>query len=198
MGQNTAVLDISEPANPRLISITANPYGAMPGYFDQPGESRTVNERLPQVPGLDPRHRLEAMRGPNMALDGDVLCIADREAIDTWRLIRIDERIAQFEHTGHYEPALLEHVFGSWWPSPVAANGFVYLTGELSARTGGFTFDAPRINVFDVRNPTRPQQVGHFAVPGKTGPVVGPLPDGRALVGADNTLYLVGKPKGGE
>jgi len=185
---NLATLDISNPAQPKLTSIA-------PIRWPRNSHSQSSAEiwrSIPQIAGLSARLRLEL--SIPWRIEGDLLAWSENEGLLMFRLDQLTDQSAHFTKIGQYKPAFLEQFFGagSYWP--IMSNGLVYSSTSLSAGASGMRFSAPRVNVFDVHDPTRPKEVGHFAIPSKWGLSVQPLPDGRALVGGGNRLYLVGGP----
>jgi hypothetical protein len=189
-GNLLGILNISKPAEPKLMSVEDFHRGHWP-------ENHSETERymgLPLLPGLSARQRLSTIQfyyGGESVTD-DILVQARDRSLNVFKLDRLTDENAHFSEVGRYEKTLLEEVFGETSGRQVkAAGGLAYVTDDV--RNGITTVRAPRITVFDIRDPRRPRPVGHFSVPSRRFLVVCPLPDGRAIVAGDK-IYLLGKP----
>ena len=181
-----AVLDINEPAKPQLLSVARVRYQEYSKEAVGPGG---VWIPLPQIPGLSARQRLQIRGYPEYrVIDGDLLCMAQGGGIWTYKLDQLDDKQAHFTPIGHYEPTLLEHVFGDSSGALVVRGNRAYL--NQWNRLPGSSY---RLTVFDIADPQRPHPIAHFAT--SSYPVrVSPLADGRSIVSAGNKLYLLGPP----
>jgi hypothetical protein len=200
IGTHLVILDISNPRAPRIISDVP---------FPDPFGSNQMNvgkftEHLPQIPGLPPRQRLEAMLGMGAALQGDTYCVGSNGNIIEFHLVQLTDLKAVFDLVGQYNSTILQRAFGaSQHGNLKLVNGYLYdgvgdsdeydarFFGNYYASSGNDAFFNPRTDVFDTRGSDPLRVVGHFAAPGAR--IVCPLPDGRALVGGDK-LWLIGVP----
>jgi hypothetical protein len=199
IGTHLAIFDITEPGNPQMISDVPFPYPY--GFSMSNPDSDTIVLRLPPVPDLPARQRLEAALGGErnnyVALEGDILCRGIYGDFVAYRLVQLTDEKATFVQIAQYESTMLQRVFGPPNNSGLMlVNGFLYEGAEGSDRW----FDArirsnqvfnSRATIFDVRGANPLRIVGHFGVVGAQ--VVCPLPDGGALVGGDK-LWLIGPP----
>ena len=153
------------------------------------GDSGLRCDLIP-LPGVPPAGRAAATLAP-WGFDGQLLCLRSHTDVDTlfgYRLTGLDDHTATFDLIGRYRPTLLQRLVNR--PNGIGvppSNGLVYVMGY----PGNETFSAG-VTVLDSRGPRPMQPVGHFAAPGAW--FVNPLPDGRAVVGGANTLWLVGTP----
>ncbi|HEX4795180.1 MAG TPA: hypothetical protein VH370_15400 [Humisphaera sp.] len=184
-----AVLDLSSPAQPRLTSINPTHWPRDP----HSSNGIEIWRSLPQIAELSPLQRLKV--STPWQIEGDLMVLSNYgDGLLMYRLDQLTDQEAHFRQIGQYKPAFLEHIFGADSYSPHIAGGLVYASSSLRAGGPEMRFSAPRVNVFDIHDPTRLKEVGHFAIPAKAGLAVQPLPDGRALIGGGNKLYVVGKP----
>jgi hypothetical protein len=191
MGEKLAILDISAPTDPRLISVEELHYGS---HSPQDRSEREFWWSLPLIPGLPPRQRLATflLRSSALSMSGDLLCASEGSGLRVFHLEHLDEQVAHFVEVGQRGPNMLEEAFGHGVNDVNAEGDFAYLTETLGSRR--FDFRTPHLSVYDIREPRRPQPVGHFAATVEGSLAVCPLPDGRAIAGAANKLYLLGKP----
>jgi hypothetical protein len=190
-GSLLGVIDISKPAEPKLVSVEDFHRGHWP-------ENHSRLEHfvgLPLLPGVPDRERLEAayrFSYGGESLSGDVLCKEWNDSLDLYKLDRLTDQNAHFTEVGRYETSMLEKVFGETSGRQIKALGdLAYVTNDT--RNGITTVSTPRITVFDIREPRHPHPVGHFSVPSRRFFVMCPLADGRAIIAGDK-IYLVGKP----
>jgi hypothetical protein len=190
-----AVLDISDPLKPKLISNTAVDFHYKRISRLEPApeaDEQKLVMALPPLPGLPARQRLEfSLRSTSAALEDQTLCVEyNRGEIIAYHLVDLTDQTATFIKFAEYHPGLIERVFRdqpSGWLRLV--NGLLYKGGQFR----NSNVIPPTISVFDTRGPHPMQMVGHFASPGASWFV--PLPDGRAIV-AGESLWLVGPPPG--
>jgi hypothetical protein len=193
IGSHLVTLDISQPRAPSIISDEPFPYAF--GISEMNLDKLIV--RLPPVPGLPPRQRLEAALGMDAPLEGDTFCFGYSGNIVAFHLAQLTDLKAVFEPIGHYSATILQRAFGaSRHEGLKLVNGFLYDGAtyedrEFDTHYRRDDFFNPRVDVFDLRGSTPLRSVGHFAAPGAR--IVCPLPDGRALVGGDK-LWLIGVP----
>jgi hypothetical protein len=194
MGGKVAVIDISEPATPHLLSVEKVRYQRVDGHTAAQVQGG-IWSPLPQIAGLSPRQRLQLRNDfGEDPLNGDIRCSSYGDSLWTYRLDQLDEKVAHFSPVGHYEPTLLEHVFGSMPNGVTLGGGMAYLCQRNTLDTLGAK-SSHRLIVFDVGDPQRPRPVGHFALLAEHPLNVYPLPDGRAIIATDNRLILFGKPR---
>ena len=193
IGRRLDVLDVGRPEAPRVLSD---------GPFDRPmphSSPAELSDRVPvqllPLPGLPPEQRLAATLGytpayNRPAFDGRVVCQSD-PSLSGYRLTRLDLDAATFEPIGRFQPTPLQRLFG--YPGSYAggdltlSDGLVYVDGLGN----GGPLDSS-VTLIDTRGPRPMRNVGHFAAPGAE--FVRPLPDGRAVVGGGQHLWLVGPP----
>jgi hypothetical protein len=192
-GKHLATIDISQPREPRILSIVSYSYSGE--FFLSFGDNKVVIS-LPPIPNLPPRRWLDALinRGwrTSICFDGDILCAISwkkDETLTAYRLTKISSDSVTFEKIGHYEPSILENLFGynSFYDMKLQ-NGLLYISGAGGGRLVRFN---EQISVFDTLGPHSLRLIGHFAAPGAGN--VYPLADGRALV-AGSHIWLVGPP----
>jgi hypothetical protein len=211
-----AIVDVADPAHPRVISSNPPPIARGFGYtgrYSEPLDQQGLVLTLPPLPGVPVEQRLrvaiDLAHGYEAALDGRILAFTSRDSLLIYELARVSEtpgtfqsnadyrsRVklasgsAEFHRVGKREPSLAEQLLGGWgWSRLAAGNGFVY----ASKQVGVFGRPLARVAVLDIRDPSHPRPAGHFATPGDSELVVHPLTDGRALIGG-RKLYLVGPP----
>ena len=113
-------------------------------------------------------------------------------AMRAFRLTGLTDDRATFVRVGAYTPTLLQRLAGAGGEYGVSlANGLIYADGF----NGGRLFNSS-VSVIDPGGDRPMRMVGHFAAPGAS--CIRPLPDGRSLVGGGHTLWLVGRPAGGQ
>jgi hypothetical protein len=192
VGMQLAILDISDPLKPKLISNAPFVRGSTPFYYELPGMEQLTCV-LPVIPGLSPAERLEILVktgiGSAQCFDGQILCMTEYRGLAAYRMVTLKSDSAKFKEIWEDEPSFLEGVFGlANYYRISMGNGLVYAQSD----PGHSSINASA-NVFDIRSNPPMRLVGHFAAPGAE--VVQPLPDGRAIVGGSK-LWLVGPPKG--
>jgi hypothetical protein len=187
------VYDLADPALPRVVSE-----GPLPDWWERlPTAPGQVRKELIPLPGVPPIGRLEAtLRYTNFDVGSRVMCEwleKKRDALVGYRLSTFTDTTATFDTIGEYRPTLLQRLVNGYYGSSVqVSDGLAYVFGF-----GSRAFNSS-IMVLDTRGPRPMRPVGHFAAPGAQ--TVLPLPDGRAIVGGANHLWLVGPPprRGGE
>src|SRR6185312_9718132 len=97
-------------------------------------------------------------------LDGDILTMAYRDYLSSYRLDKLTDTSAAFRKVGRYDPTPVEHLFG-YASGTTAALGGLFFTGNGGSNSLGVN---SKITVFDVTGP-RPRPVGHFAFPDADG-----------------------------
>jgi len=186
--------DISEPLKPQLISDRPIDYVyRYPLSLRTGGIGNGFTLALPPISELSPPERVKAalqiyLRVGDAEFQGDILCLGPVE----YRLTKTTDTAATFEMIGQIQEPLLNEVFGSYQPY----TGF----NDIEVKNGLiYTLGHPRnpllyssVTVFDARSSHPSQTVGHFSAPGLY--VLCPLSDGRAIVGSDTTLWLLGPP----
>lgn len=189
MSDKLAIFDIHVPSEPRLISEAKVAWGQV---SDQSSHSQKFQYRLPLIPGLSERERLEiAFREPyGFTLAGNAAVIGSGGGLIAYRLDQIKDGSAYFSLAGSYQPSsLLERIFGNTQTVLVGSQWAVYVSQKNNVPGK----DMQGITVFGIDDPAHPRPIAHFAVPSTHPLVVEPLPDGRAIVGGDQ-LFLLGKP----
>lgn len=200
-----AVLDLTQPLKPRVVSISpfAYRFASIQAWLGG-GRENSVQPQLrialPDIPGLPAQQRLQiAMMGAYWYLLRGETFVVRRpdESLAAFRLEMPSDRTATFVQLGVYEPSRLERFFGGRYLLPYnmgrasdqaeMKDGFLYLTEEF----GESSVLRPSICVFDLRGSHPMELVAHFAAPGAW--IVRPLDDGRALIGGKK-LWLVGPP----
>ena len=193
-GDRMDVVDVSQPDRPRVLSD-------VPRIGAQLGPNRAVVRGdqmqivLVRLPDLPPAGRLDAtlpVVGLWYAFDGHTLCCWDGRdhTLVAYRLAHLDADTATFDLIGQYRPTLLQQWVNSFEYGPLTlSDGLLYVDGLGYT---GTTFNSS-VTILDTRGPRPMRAVGHFAAPGAQ--FVRPLPDGRALVGGQNTLWLVAMPR---
>lgn len=178
-------VDVSDPARPSML----------PGIIDM-SATRPAGERDPHLTyyrvlpdtGGAMVERLEWWNGTGLKVDGDVLFKRGQgDSLTVSKVANISRDWVEAREVSRYDRSLVEQYFGGSIVLDAVGGGRVY-TGAISS-SGGRT--RTRITALDVRDPGSPKPAGHFAVTSESQVVVGPLPDGRALIGGDK-LYLVG------
>lgn len=194
MGDKVAVFDIHVPTDPRLMSEAKVAWGMV-------GDRASVSQgictkfqyRLPLIPGLSDRERLEIiLREPPYVrtLVGNVMVAAFEGGLLANKLDQFKDGGAYFTLVGRYQPSfLLERIFGNTQSEVVGTERAVYVSQKNNVPGK----DMEGITVFGIDDPAHPRPIAHFAVPSTHPLVVEPLPDGRAIVGGDQ-LFLLGKP----
>ncbi len=182
------VFDITTPGEPRQVSDERfEGYGFRLRIGAGPATFRC---RLIPLPGVPAAGRAAATLAP-WGFDGHLLCVWSKEDPDTlvgYRLSGLDDDTATFERVGQYRPTLLQRLVNRTAGTTASpGNGLVYVMGY----SGSQTFSAG-VTVLDASGPRPMRPVGHFAAPAAW--FVDPLPDGRAVVGGEHTLWLVGPP----
>jgi len=191
IGDQLAILDITDPIAPQLISVVPVPQPSI-----VPDEPVGFLINLPRVPGLPKEQRLNAAIhawGSWYFPDDRVLCqnawVRHGDPglqLIAWHLEKLTDEAATFEPMGTYKQTLLEEIFESSSMSQMTMrDGLLYVV-----QTHG-QYANSRVTVFDLRgiHPLRP--VAHFGGPDIW--AVCPLPGGRALIGGSQ-LWLVGPP----
>jgi hypothetical protein len=208
MGSKMAILDISNPLAPKILSISPKAFNVDPWPLNElylgNNQGRQLVIHLPNIPGLPPKQRLEAALAwacgtGETCFDGKIICEMlgqSGEYVGVARLTKLTDKAATFERVGESSTTVLQSFFGTNNFSRLQMqNGLLYMrsqahfVGNSGTRLGAFL--NPSINVFDVNGPGAPKLIGHFAAPGVT--TIYPLPDGRAIVGGSQ-LWLVGPP----
>jgi hypothetical protein len=152
-----------------------------------------VQFALMPLPGVPPVGRLRAtVRYSGWgSFDGQTLCErpdTKDESLLAYRVVDLTDRTATFEKVGEYRPTLLQRFANS------VSKGNIHVTDGLAFVNGyGTPSFNDSISVLETRGPRPMREVGHFAAPDARAFL--PLPDGRAIVGGGNKLWLVGAPK---
>jgi len=155
------------------------------------GPERTVELRLLPLPDLTPRERLAV--GLQLGLvgtveqraEGDLVVVAGREDLTTYRVTEIDEERAVLEMAGCRRATPLERYFARGVWDMVLRDGLAYVVRARSAAI---------VTVYDLRDPERPTLAGHYAAPKEQFDNVVVLPDGRAML-ANRELHVIGLPR---
>jgi hypothetical protein len=190
-GPKLMIFDISEPAQPRLLS--AEPMeneSRFTWQYDDLGDAASATLLLPSVPGLSPRQRLELMlQWSGQNLDGDILTVNYRNHVTSLRLEKLTDTAAIYRKVGRYDPTPVEEMFGYSNGRNAAMNGLFFESGMSGLSQGG------TVTVYDITG-ARPRPMGHFAFPDDPVYELHPLPDGRLLAAGFKRLYLLGPPPG--
>jgi hypothetical protein len=146
---------------------------------------------IPVVPiaGMSPRECLKArlalgLSNQRAAMEGDLLIGASEKDVSAYRLSTIDDKTARFILEGRMEHSPLERLFGCYASGIQTINGLAYVQ-ESRIGVG--------MSVYDVRDPTKPRSIGHFAAPKASILSVAHLPGGELLLAADR-LYVLKSP----
>jgi hypothetical protein len=194
IGPRLIVCDVSEAGKPRVILDRSWAY--RPQWVEFGEQELTI--ALPPLPGVGAEQRLAAAMVGQEAFDGEVLCGMAQGAQDRlceYRLWSLTEDRATFRLVGQYERSLLQRtllprLFGGLR----LENGLLYLETGLN--------DTRYFYVFDTRGSMPMRLVGHIAPAwnpaitprGWENTSICPLPDGRAVVGQGNKIWLTGAP----
>jgi hypothetical protein len=192
--RHLVVFDVADPGRPRQLSAGPFTFQDILGKAhvgEVFGGDPTVRCDLIPLPGVPPTGRAAATLAP-WGFDGQLLCGRARDDYGTlvgYRLSALDDRSATFERIGQYRPSLLQRLANHEGGVTVGpGTGLVFVMGYSPSDTlsGGVT-------ILDARDPRPMRPAGHFAAPGAW--LVQPLPDGQAIVGGGNKLWLVGAPR---
>jgi hypothetical protein len=197
IGHNLAILDVSNPRSPRLLSVSPLRF---PERYDEEiwdegvlwdRTSNGVIWHYPSIYGLPDIECLKAAirvsRFQFWVFDGEILCEIEPGYISEYRLNKLTNTRAFFTQVGRINSNLVDDFFGYQYASAARlVNGILYVTqgygGEMNER----------ISFYDTHGPNAPRLIGHFAAPGGWMDFH-PLPDGRIII-ASNKIYLVGLP----
>ncbi len=199
IGKELMVFDINDPKKPRpLPGPTAKDFYG-PNPYRTPIEGPLVQHLvfgLPEVPGLPPEERLKIVF-EHFRLEGsyerDTLCVwmtrQNLPVLVAYHLTNLTDTTATFDEIGEFNPSFLERGFGMYggWQPDRLQNGLLYHSD--GGRSDVFN---SAISVFDTRGSHPMRRIGHFAAPQAY--MVQPLPNGQAIAGGGNKLYLVGPP----
>jgi hypothetical protein len=194
IGPRLVVCDVSEAGRPRVILDRSWAYRPQRVEFGE----QELTIALPPLPGVGAEQRLAAAMVGQEAFDGEVLCGTaqnSRDRLCAYRLASLSEDRATFRMIGQYERSILQRTL-----LPRLFGGLRLENGLLYLETG---FGETRyFYVFDTRGSRPMRLVGHIAVAWKPAATprawentsICPLPDGRAVVGEGNQIWLTGAP----
>jgi hypothetical protein len=189
------IVGLSDPDEPELLEVLKTEHWSS-GVVRYSGgtlqDEAHIGEpkygiRLPPLPGLSPRERLEAWVDlgssfGSTVLDGSLLLTVDRDALEVYEVIDLKENLALLVQLGTRTMTPLERF---WQSSAWQANlvdGIAYV-----AQGGG-------LSVFDLHDPTNPKRTGHYRAPTEHFRCLSVLEDGRVLAGGNN-LHLLAPPR---
>ena len=183
-----AIVDLSSPDNPNILEVLETGYWTTSiqqyGYVGKP----RYEIRLPALPGLSPRERLEAwvdLGGGfgSTALDGSLLLLVNQDVLGVYEVVDLNEERADLVQVGRRNKTPLERFWQSGSSQAELVGGVAYL-----AQGGG-------LSLYDVQNPTHPKRIGHYQAPTDRFRCFSLLEDGRVLAGGNN-LHLLAPVRG--
>lgn len=191
-GAYAAAVDISVPAAPKLLWSKPSPrYHEAISFPD--AEEGTGTYAVPDLDGLSDEDWLAGAMGgwSSRAYDAGNLASGRNGRLTISLRVRLSPTRGRFEPVGGWQPSLLERWMGHRWNAVAVEARRAYLSPDMYSAGG---VEDTRVTVVDFRDPVRPRATGHFGFP-RGGPlVVRPLPDGQALIGGKEKVYLVGPP----
>jgi hypothetical protein len=155
-----------------------------------------LSERVPDLPPLGPRERLEVTLGllggawgSHFAdMTGDLLIVVRGVGLGVYRLTGFRGDRAEFELIGHRQPTPLER----------AAYGHNLYVGDVATQDGVvYVWNRwrQRVAAYDVSDPEHPRRTGHFVLAKDRAMGVAPLEEGRLLIAGRHDLYIVRLPR---
>ncbi len=163
--QKIIVVDISDPDAPVIANVVEAPDMEFNVEIDSATSADSLSLALPRIPGLNPRRRLEAIipqlrwdrRSGLFALEDELLVAHSARQLTTYRLVEVDQEAARFQMVGCRDAPALEHLFLGRTRQLRLRNGFLFV------QRLGFN---GALSVYDVRDPTEPRRVSHYAAEG--------------------------------
>ena len=122
-----------------------------------------------------------------LAYANDLLVAATRQGITTYRIVDMDKERVRFELLGHVRVSPLQRLAGFYSLQLMIHGDFAYVVNDETGIGNGML-------AFDIRDPERPRQVGHYAAPKERFFAMAPLPNDNILVGG-NSLHVVNPPR---
>jgi len=192
-GKKLLLIDISDPDTPKVArSIPVERFGFSVDH-EGPNSAQVCLKhlRIPVIPGLTDQERFGvslhlATHDWAMAYDDNVLVVATREHISTYRIQDLAAECVNFTLIGRRMVNPLKRFAGFSPKQIIIQNGLAYVL-DTEHSFGGLT-------VFDIRNAKRPRRIGHYGAPEEQFFAMTVLPNNRILVGGQN-LHIVVPPR---
>ena len=193
-GEELLLIDITGRDAPALMESRRLDRWGLRLRRRKPGQWRSealIGIDLLPLDGLTQQERIKTTvaltsREFRLAAENDLLVVmAPRKHLTTYRIIPETADYVRLEMLGRRFVTPLERIVGNWPRKLAVRDGLAFLIGGTGYRG---------VTVFDLRDPTRPRRVGHYAAPGEYFNDIVPLPGGRVLV-ADKNLHVLAAPR---
>jgi len=195
VGRRIIVVDVKDPDTPKVTRV----FKGGESFFEM--EERQLAAQARRSTPIRPietipilaleeiplRERLDVslhlgFLGLWVALEDDIVVAATKDHLTTYRVTNYDQETAQLEKLGERRAAPLERIYTSHVMRILYHDGLVYALTWAGTGRG--------LTVYDVRNPSRPRRIRHYAAPDEDIHDLAILPDGKVLLVGRN-LHIV-------
>ena len=113
-----------------------------------------------------------------IGFEGDLVVEATEEGLTTYRVGGMEGDIARLDLIAHRPPTLLQRMLGWWAERVLLYKGLAYVR------------EPKGLTVYDVRDPSTPRRLAHYAAGGQYFHDMAVLPDGSILL-AGTSLQII-------